>query len=189
MGYALARTAFRRGADVILISGPTALDKPAGVRRIDVATALEMYDAVMAHAASASVIIKAAAVADFRCAHQHKEKVKKDNAELIMELEKNPDILKELSSVLDRSRQLLVGFAAESSDIEEEGRKKLHNKNLDLIAVNDISSDQAGFEVDTNQITLIDQHQEIRLPHTSKLATADKIWDYIVNNKLLKAAV
>lgn len=186
MGYALARTAFRRGAEVTLISGPTALDKPAGVRSVDVSTALEMYDAVMDHAASASVIIKAAAVADFRCAQQHKEKIKKDNASLVMELERNPDILKELGSVCDRSRQLLVGFAAESSDIEEEGRKKLHNKNLDLIAVNDISSDQAGFEVDTNQITLIDQYQATRLPHMSKLATADKIWDYIVNNRLLK---
>lgn len=186
MGYALARTAFRRGADVTLISGPTTLDRPAGVNYVAVSTALEMYDAVMAHYDSASVIVKAAAVADFRCARQHTEKIKKDQASLVMELEANPDILKELGSLCDSERQLLVGFAAESSNIEEEGRRKLHNKNLDLIAVNDISSDHAGFEVDNNRITLIGRQQVVRLPHTSKMRTADKIWDHIVDNHLLK---
>ena len=186
MGYALARTAFRRGAEVTLISGPTQLDPPAGVELIKVSSAREMYDEVMARFADKSVIVKAAAVSDFRCREQHQEKVKKDKSTLVIELERNPDILKELGKVCDRERQLLLGFAAESSNIEEEARKKLRNKRLDLIAVNDISSSSGGFEVDNNQITLIDAHQVVKLLHTSKLKTADLIWDYVVDNGMLK---
>ncbi len=188
MGYALARTAFRRGAEVTLISGPTALQEPAGVEMVRVSTALEMYEAVMERCDHASVIVKAAAVADFRFARQHRQKVKKDSSELTMELVLNPDILKELGKRDDRERWLLIGFAAESQNIEQEGRKKLVNKHLDLIAVNDISSDGAGFAVDTNQITLIDSQRSVPLIHTSKEKTADLLWDHVVANKLLKPA-
>ena len=186
MGYALARTAFRRGAEVTLISGPTNQQPPAGVNLLKVTTALDMHEAVMDHFQDKSIIVKAAAVSDFRCAIQFDQKIKKDRSSLMMELEHNPDILKELGELRDRQRQLLIGFAAESSNIEEEGRKKLQAKGLDLIAVNDISSHSAGFEVDTNQVTLIDSSGAVPLLHTSKLKTADLIWDHITANNLLK---
>ncbi len=188
MGFALARTAFRRGAEVTLISGPTTLEPPAGVECVKVTTALEMHQAVMERYEDKSIIIKAAAVSDFRCATQSDEKIKKERSPLVMELVQNPDILKELGGLCDHNRQLLIGFAAESSNIEEEGRKKLLNKGLDLIAVNDISSATTGFEVDNNQITLIDSSQVMKLLHTSKLQTADLIWDHVVSNKMLKTA-
>ena len=186
MGFALARTAFRRGAEVTLISGPTAQQPPAGVECVNITTALEMHQAVMERYEDKSIIIKAAAVSDFRCATQSDEKIKKNRASLVMELEQNPDILKELGRLCDHNRQLLIGFAAESSNIEAEGRKKLLDKKLDLIAVNDISSASAGFEVDNNQITLIDSSQVVKLLHTSKLQTADLIWDHVVSNEMLK---
>ena len=186
MGFALARTAFRRGAAVTLISGPTAQQPPAGVECVNITTALEMHQAVMERYEDKSIIVKAAAVSDFRCATQSDEKIKKNRASLVMELEQNPDILKELGRLCDHNRQLLIGFAAESSNIEAEGRKKLLDKKLDLIAVNDISSASAGFEVDNNQITLIDSSQVVKLLHTSKLQTADLIWDHVVSNEMLK---
>ncbi len=186
MGFALARTAFRRGAEVTLVSGPTAQQPPAGVECVNITTALEMHQAVMERYEDKSIIVKAAAVSDFRCATQSDEKIKKNRSSLVMELEQNPDILKELGRLCDHKRQLLIGFAAESSNIEEEGRKKLLDKKLDLIAVNDISSASAGFEVDNNQITLIDSFQVVKLLHTSKLQTADLIWDHVVSNEMLK---
>ncbi len=188
MGFALARTAFRRGAEVTLISGPTTLQPPAGVECVKVTTAQEMHQAVIERYEDKSIIIKAAAVSDFRCATQSDEKIKKEGSSLVMELVQNPDILKELGGLCDHNRQLLIGFAAESSNIEEEGRKKLLNKGLDLIAVNDISSATTGFEVDNNQITLIDSSQVMKLLHTSKLQTADLIWDHVVSKKMLKTA-
>lgn len=187
MGYALARTAFRRGAEVTLISGPTTQAPPVGVELIKVTTALEMHRAVMDHYQDKSIIVKAAAVSDFRCASQSDEKIKKDQSSLVMELEQNPDILEELGRLRDRDHQLLVGFAAESANIEEEGHKKLIKKGLDLIAVNDISSTNTGFEVDNNQITLIDSSQVVKLLHTSKLQTSNLIWDHVVANEMLKA--
>ena len=187
MGYALARTAFRRGAEVTLISGPTTQQPPVGVELVKVTTALEMHQTVMERYQDKSIIAKAAAVSDFRCAIQSDEKIKKELSPLVMELKQNPDILKELGKLCDHDRQLLIGFAAESSNIEEEGRKKLLSKGLDLIAVNDISSPNTGFEVDNNQITLIDSAQVVKLLHTSKLQTADLIWDHVINNKMLKS--
>ena len=179
MGYALARTAYRRGAEVHLVSGPVALPCPPGVERVSVQTAREMHVAVFQLAEHASVIIKAAAVADFRPAVEEQEKVKKDRTGLSLQLSRNPDILYDLG----RSRkegQILVGFAAESSNLQAEGRRKLATKNLDLIAVNNICSDTSGFECDTNQILLIDREREDLLPMTSKEQTADMIWDRVV---------
>lgn len=186
MGYALARTAFRRGAEVTLISGPTTQQPPAGVHCINVTTAVEMHKAVMDRFQDKSIIVKAAAVSDFRCTTQFDQKIKKDSSSLSMELEQNPDILKELGEICDHDRQLLIGFAAESSNIEAEGRKKLNYKKLALIAVNDISSATAGFEVDNNQITLIDSSGAVQLLHTSKLKSADLIWDHVIGNKMLR---
>lgn len=179
MGYALARAAFRRGAEVILVSGPTALPCPAGVTRENVRTACEMRDRVLAHADGCSVIVKAAAVADYRPEILHEHKVKKEQIEKELVLAKNPDILWELGQ-RKRPGQVLVGFAAESRDLAEEGAKKLRKKNLDLIAVNDIGGDRTGFEAETNQVLLISRTGTDMLPFTGKGHTADLLWDRIV---------
>lgn len=178
MGYALAAMAARRGAEVFLVSGPTALPCPYGVIRISVETAQEMYDAVLTHAADCSVIIKAAAVADYRPEEVHQHKVKKDNIESHLTMSANPDILKELGK-RKKEGQILVGFAAESQNLAEEGKKKLINKNLDLIAVNDISGKSTGFEVESNQVLLLNHTGSELLPLTTKLHTADLILNRI----------
>jgi len=181
----LARTAYRRGADVTLISGPTALPCPEGVRRFLVQTAEEMRSAVLEHFPAATVILKAAAVADFKPETTSADKVKKEQASLSLGLTANPDILQELGEKKNAARQLLVGFAAESSNLLSEGKRKLQKKNLDLIAVNNINREDTGFEVDTNQITLIDHENVIELPLTSKERTADLILDHVLT--LLRA--
>lgn len=178
MGYALARSAFRRGAEVVLVSGPTALPCPPGVTRLNVQTALEMYETVLTHAGECSVIVKAAAVADYRPEKLHEHKVKKENIDVELVLASNPDILLELGK-RKRPGQLLVGFAAESRNLAEEGLKKLRKKNLDLIAVNDIGGDNSGFEVESNQLLLISPSGTELLPHTSKSHTADLLWERI----------
>ncbi len=179
MGYALATAAFRRGAEVTLVSGPTQLSCPIGVQRLSVGTAQEMYDAVMERSEQASVIIKAAAVADFKPATVHDHKVKKGAIETRLELECNPDILLALGRK-KTATQLLVGFAAESKDLLEEGMKKLKNKNLDFIAINDIGGTDTGFESETNQVLLMSDDDCESLPFTSKQHTADLILDRIV---------
>ena len=179
MGYALARAACRRGAQVLLISGPSALTYPPGVTLLKIQTAREMYDAVLAHASNSSVIIKAAAVADYRPETVHEHKVKKEKIETALTLKRNRDILLELGK-RKKAGQILVGFAAESTNLMEEGRRKLLSKNLDLIAVNDISSDSTGFEVESNQILVISASGSEMLPHTSKLHSADLLLDRVL---------
>ncbi|WP_417913026.1 bifunctional phosphopantothenoylcysteine decarboxylase/phosphopantothenate--cysteine ligase CoaBC [Candidatus Electronema sp. TJ] len=176
MGYALARTARRRGAEVTLISGPVALAPPPDMNVIPVRTALEMAEAVSRHATAASIVVKAAAVADFRAAAFSAQKIKKTAADLLLALAANPDILAALGSKR-RSGQLLIGFAAESSSHEAEGRRKLLAKNADLIVVNDILGSSTGFEADTNQVTLITRNSSETLELLSKEETADRIWD------------
>jgi phosphopantothenoylcysteine decarboxylase/phosphopantothenate--cysteine ligase len=178
MGYALARSAYRRGAEVTLVSGPSTLPCPTGVTMVKVETAMEMYDVVLENAKKSSVIIKAAAVADYRPEQLFKHKVKKEQIDTELMLERNPDILLELGKRKQRG-QLLVGFAAESQNLRQEGMKKLQNKNLDFIAVNDISGDSTGFEVDSNQVLLIGASGAESLPYTSKLHTADLILDRV----------
>ena len=179
MGYALARAAFRRGAHVTLVSGPTTLPCPVGVDRLQVQTADEMYDTVTSHAAKNSIIIKAAAVADYKPVKNHEHKVKKDQIKSHLELEPNKDILLALGKT-KKPGQILVGFAAESQNFRDEGVKKLKKKNLDIIAVNDISTKNTGFEVENNQVLLINKSGEEQLPFTSKLHTANLIWNNIV---------
>jgi phosphopantothenoylcysteine decarboxylase/phosphopantothenate--cysteine ligase len=176
MGYALARTARRRGAEVLLISGPVSLAPPPGVTVVPVGTGLEMAGAVRQHAPSASIVVKAAAVADFRSAVFSEQKIKKSAAEPLLELARNPDILAELGQTR-QARQLLIGFAAESSNHEVEGRRKLLAKHADLIVVNNILGSDTGFAVDTNQVILITPDAAERLPLLSKEETADRIWD------------
>jgi phosphopantothenoylcysteine decarboxylase/phosphopantothenate--cysteine ligase len=182
MGYALARAAYRRGAEVVLISGPTALDCPFGVKRIDVVSAQEMHDAVLQEFNQATLIIKSAAVSDFRPALSYGHKIKKDDAADTIEIVRTPDILYEIGQLKRPAEQIVVGFAAESERLEEEAKKKLHKKNLDLIAVNDITSSDSGFEVDTNRMLLVDARNTIQLPLASKIETADMIFDYICKN-------
>ena len=179
MGYALARTAARRGADVHLISGPSALATPCGVKRTSIISAEEMSAEVMRSCAGCTVIIKAAAVSDFRPQTTAAEKVKKDDAEFVLQLEQTDDILKKLGDLKEKYNYLLVGFAAESCKLREAGEKKLKNKNLDLIAINDISNPNTGFEANTNQITLLDNSGFTDLPLTSKEETANLILDRI----------
>lgn len=155
MGYEIASEAWRRGAEVTLVSGPTALTPPEGVRTISVVSADEMYDACMEAAPSADLIIKAAAVGDFKTASPETEKIKRRPGEkMTLELDQNRDIAAELGKI-KKPRQLLVGFAAETGDLLENARKKLETKNLDMIAVNDVLAAGAGFACDTNRIKII----------------------------------
>ena len=183
MGYAMAATARQRGAMVTLISGPTALVPPPGVRYIQVTSAAEMQAQVMGCLAANTIIVKAAAVSDYRPAEPQPHKVKKGQAALSLPLVANPDILKELG---DRRRTsanfpLLIGFAAESRDHLAEGNRKLKEKNLDLIVINDISGTETGFAADTNRVTLLDRNggQE-DMPLLSKEETAHRIWDAVI---------
>lgn len=152
MGYALARSAQRRGAEVILISGPTALPKPDGVTVVDVSSAAEMESEVMARVTECDVVIKAAAVADYRPAVRNSSKIKKESAATTIELVKNPDILAKLGTM--KQRPYLVGFAAETDNLSENATKKLKEKNLDMIVANDVSQADSGFNVDTNRAIL-----------------------------------
>ena len=156
MGYALARAARRRGAQVLLISGPTALAQPAGVRVVNVTSAVEMQSEVMARASECDVVVKAAAVADYRPLVRSGAKIKKTGDSATIELVKNPDILAGLGSMFSgvKPRPFLVGFAAETEALAENAAKKLREKNLDMIVANDVSQVDAGFNVDTNRAIL-----------------------------------
>jgi phosphopantothenoylcysteine decarboxylase/phosphopantothenate--cysteine ligase len=179
MGFALARTARRRGAEVTLVAGPVALPDPPDMEVVRVTTAESMAEAVFDRAASMDVIVKAAAVADFRAAACQSQKIKKSRQGLALELIKNRDILAELGQKR-LPGQVLVGFAAESQNHIDEGLRKLREKNLDLIVVNDILGSRTGFDVETNQVTLIDRKASQTLPLLTKEATADQIWDNVL---------
>ncbi|WP_270181821.1 bifunctional phosphopantothenoylcysteine decarboxylase/phosphopantothenate--cysteine ligase CoaBC [Alkalihalobacillus sp. CinArs1] len=176
MGFALAEQAAMRGAEVTLIAGPVHLDTPPRVNRIDVLTAEEMYEAAMSEADRADIIIKAAAVADYRPVVVSKEKVKKSNDSIVIEMERTKDILASIGK--KKEHQILIGFAAESEKVEEYAMKKLEKKNLDLVCANNITSEGAGFDKDTNIMTLIRKDGEhIHLPLQSKHDVANKILD------------
>lgn len=153
MGYAIARAARRRGAEVVLVAGPTFLDDPWGIETVHVCSAAEMRDAVIARVAASTVIVKAAAVADYRPQSRSAGKIKKSADALVLELEKNPDILSEVGGV--KGDRVLVGFAAETCELVENARKKLAGKNLDMVVANDIGQTGAGFHVDTNIAKLL----------------------------------
>ncbi len=179
MGYAVARAATRRGADVILISGPTALETPAGVRRIDVRTAEQMNQAVTKEFAACSIGIFAAAVADYRPAQKHADKMKKTAAALSVRLEPTVDILKEVAGA--KGDKFVVGFAAETASVAQNARKKLAAKNLDLIVANDVTAEGAGFDHDTNVVTLFSRDgRDLALPKMSKSEVAQRILDEVV---------
>ncbi len=181
MGFALAAAARDRGAEVTLIAGPSELTTPDGVLRYDVTTALEMHTAVLEHLAAADVVIKAAAVADFRPVAPASSKLKKDQGVPTIELTPNPDILAELGAARSGSDPLLVGFAAETDEVEAGGRAKLQRKGADLLVVNDVSGDDAGFEVDTNRVVILDRAGgRVEVPLADKRTVAERVLDRVV---------
>jgi phosphopantothenoylcysteine decarboxylase/phosphopantothenate--cysteine ligase len=187
MGYALAEAAVRRGARVILISGPTALDAPAGVERIAVRSAEEMHRAVIAHLSPASIVIMAAAVADYRPVASHAEKIKRGPERMALELEATPDILADVSKL--RGERILVGFAAETDHVAENARKKLAAKNADLIVANDVTAQGAGFDLDTNVVTLYSRDgREVPLPRMDKFEVAQRVLDQVLELRRVRPA-
>jgi phosphopantothenoylcysteine decarboxylase / phosphopantothenate---cysteine ligase len=183
MGYALARVASRRGANVTLIVGPTHLPDPPGIKCVHIRNAQAMYNEVVSRFDEADIIVKAAAVSDFRPAQAMAEKIKKQGSDLHLELARNKDILLELGQRNKKAgnSKTLVGFAAESENLLEEGKRKLQDKNLDCIVVNDISADDSGFAVDTNRVTMIDRNGGVKgFPLLSKDDTAERIWDEVI---------
>ena len=180
MGFALAREAANRGAAVTLISAPTSLPVPDRVEIVRVKTAEEMRDAVVARFDEADVVVKAAAVADFKAKAVADGKIKKANAPSAIELEPTVDIAAELGAM--KKRQILVGFAAETDDHIPAARKKLQSKNLDFIVLNDVRATDAGFEVDTNRVVILSADgAEEEVPLQLKTGIAQVIWDRVSN--------
>jgi phosphopantothenoylcysteine decarboxylase / phosphopantothenate---cysteine ligase len=176
MGYAVAATAARRGAKVVLVSGPTALETPRGVEQIDVRSTEEMQRAVRAQFADSTIAIFAAAVADFRPAEKSGQKIKRSDEGLTLRLEPNPDIL--ANAAREKGDRLIVGFAAETEHVAENARKKLTEKNADMIVANDVSREGAGFDADTNIVTLFSRDgRDLPLPRLSKPEVAERILD------------
>ncbi|WP_101843832.1 bifunctional phosphopantothenoylcysteine decarboxylase/phosphopantothenate--cysteine ligase CoaBC [Halobacillus sp. Marseille-P3879] len=175
MGFALARQASLMGAEVTLVTGPVQLDTPAGVRRINIVSAEEMYEAVMKEFPHTDIVVKSAAVADYRPKNTFNYKMKKTTGDYTVEMERTKDILLELGR--KKTNQYLIGFAAETNESEHYGEQKLRKKNLDAIVINDVSEEGAGFGHDTNvTIYLTREGKRIVLPLMSKDELAKKIW-------------
>lgn len=174
MGYAIAETAAEFGAEVTLISGPTNLPSPPNVETIRVESAQEMYEEVIKRFGHADIVIKSAAVADYRPKHVFHEKMKKQPGDLVIEMERTIDILKTLGE--QKTTQFLVGFAAETEHVEEYARKKLQSKNLDMIVANNVSQEGAGFAGDTNIVTIFKRDGSVTtLPLLPKKKVAEEI--------------
>jgi len=179
MGYAVAEAAARRGAKVVLISGPTALDTPECVERVDVRTTEGMLRAVETRFAQATIAVFAAAVADYRPAEPATTKIKRTKDELTIRLEPNPDILATVAR--EKGDRVVVGFAAETDHVAENARKKLEKKNADLIVANDVTAEGAGFDVDTNIVTIFSRDgRDLPLPRWSKAEVAQRILDEVL---------
>jgi phosphopantothenoylcysteine decarboxylase / phosphopantothenate---cysteine ligase len=179
MGYALAEAAARRGAHVILVSGPTDLKVPESVDWIPVRSTEEMRNAVRERAAEASIIIMAAAVSDYRPAAAQSQKMKRGEERLVLELEPTPDILAELGR--EKGSRILVGFAAETANVSENARGKLARKGADMIVANNITQEGAGFDTDTNIVTLfLRDGREVPLPKLTKFDVANRTFDEIL---------
>jgi phosphopantothenoylcysteine decarboxylase/phosphopantothenate--cysteine ligase len=180
MGHAVATAALRRGAEVVLISGPTALTPPAGAIYVPVQTAEDMREAALQHLERTTIVIKAAAVSDYRVKRPSATKIKsKKDEDLTLDLAANPDILRELAA--RKGRAFLVGFAAETNDVRANATAKLQAKGVDLLVANDVSVTGIGFDADDNQVTLLDRWGgALDLPRMSKLAVADAILDRVL---------
>ncbi|EDS77365.1 bifunctional phosphopantothenoylcysteine decarboxylase/phosphopantothenate--cysteine ligase CoaBC [Clostridium massiliodielmoense] len=181
MGYAIAKEARDRGAEVTLVSGPTSINKPFGIKVIDVKTNAEMLKAVENNFENSDIVIKSAAVADYKPKTYSEKKIKKGDEELSLQLEKDTDILKKLGSI--KKNQVLVGFAAESNDLIENATSKLHKKNLDYIVANNIVSNDTGFASEDNKVTILcSDGRKIPLPKMSKKEVAKELFD-LINKK------
>jgi phosphopantothenoylcysteine decarboxylase/phosphopantothenate--cysteine ligase len=178
MGYAIARAAWQRGAEVVLVSGPTALPVPLGVRYVPVESARDMHAAMMRELPGTSVVIKAAAVADYRpsCVAQHK--IKKNTDSACIELEPNPDILAQIG--MEKTGQIVVGFAAETHDLLRHAQDKLQRKNLDMLVANDVTAPGAGFDVETNVVKFLHADGRVEdMPQSSKVEVAHALLDRV----------
>lgn len=182
MGYAIAEEARDRGAEVVLVSGPTSIKAPLGVKIIKVETNEEMLKAVKAEFDTSDIVVKSAAVSDYKPKTYSDKKIKKGPGNLNIELERDNDILKELGTL--KKHQILVGFAAESNDVIENAHIKLKKKNLDYIVANNITESNAGFGSDTNRVTVINRDgKEISLDNMSKRLVGHELFNMILNNK------
>ena len=182
MGYALAQVARRRGAEVTLVSGPTALDAPLGVRLVPVSSAVDMRDAVMKEMKAATIIIKAAAVADYRPMEFSKGKIKKKAGLMVVNLTRNPDIISEVGE--KKGKRILVGFAVETAQLERYARKKMVEKHMDFIVANDITKAGAGFQAETNIVKILDRDGGAEdLPMMDKKLVAARILDRVMERK------
>ncbi len=182
MGFAIATVAARRGAEVVLVAGPTPLATPAGVRRVDVQTAVEMQLAVKRELARATVVIMTAAVSDFRVAKPADQKIRKEDlpsgAGFSLELVRNPDILKEIGE--EKGSRIVVGFAAESHDLIESARRKLATKKCDIVVANDITREGSGFDVDANAVVFVWPGGAVEeLPLLPKVEVAGRLLDHV----------
>jgi len=181
MGHAVARAAARRGGDVILVCGPTPLPCPAGVTHVSVNTAQEMRDAVFQHLPGCHIIVKAAAVSDYRPETFARQKIKKGDERMGLELVKTPDILAELGKKKETSSFTLVGFAAETEDLLANATEKLRSKNLDMIVANDVSLDDAGFATYTNRVKLISRDGSVE---ETDLMTKDQVAHLVLDRAM-----
>ncbi|MFL6215300.1 MAG: bifunctional phosphopantothenoylcysteine decarboxylase/phosphopantothenate--cysteine ligase CoaBC [Blastocatellia bacterium] len=186
MGYALAESAMSMGAEVTLVTGPVALTPPAGACAIRVRSAAEMLEAVQANLDTATIVVMAAAVADYRPARAASQKIKKADSTLTLELEPTDDILATVGR--NKGTRLLIGFAAETENVVANARKKLESKNADLIVANDVSATDAGFDVDTNRVTLVSALATTELPLLSKRQAADRILEAAMSLKELRVS-
>jgi phosphopantothenoylcysteine decarboxylase / phosphopantothenate---cysteine ligase len=183
MGHALAEAASQRGAQVILVSGPVELAEPRGVRVVHVRTALEMHEAVMAHLSEASIIVKAAAVADYHLAQVPRHKIKKTAMRISLDLDPTLDILAELGR--KKGDRLLIGFAAETENLIESARQKLESKNCDMVVANLVNQEGTGFEADENEVVLVlSTGETIPLSRAPKRVIADRIFDQVLKLRL-----
>ncbi|WP_440895238.1 bifunctional phosphopantothenoylcysteine decarboxylase/phosphopantothenate--cysteine ligase CoaBC [Amphibacillus sp. Q70] len=180
MGFAIAEVAANMGADVTLIAGPVHLPTPNGVNRVDIISTEEMYQTVLEQYPDQDIVIKSAAVSDYRPVTQYKEKLKKQAERMTLELERNHDILKTLGE--QKERQYLVGFAAETNDVKHYGQEKLLKKNLDAIVINDVSKEGIGFGSDNNEVLILTKDgTEIKVDQTSKVAIANHLLNHIAD--------
>jgi phosphopantothenoylcysteine decarboxylase/phosphopantothenate--cysteine ligase len=177
MGYAIAEAALRRGARVLLVSGPTAIAPPAAAELTRVETADQMLQAVLKLLPESSIVIKTAAVADYRAKSEAPQKLKRKGP-MTLELEATPDILKEIAR--HKTSQLVVGFAAETEDVLENARRKLSLKSLDAIVVNDVSREGVGFDSDRNAVTILTHDDVVEVPETTKWEVAQRVLDEVV---------
>jgi len=180
MGYALAEAAVRRGARVLLVSGPTSLKPPSAAEVVGVESAKQMLDAVLRLLPESSIVIKTAAVADYTIANPAEQKLKR-GGDMTLDLTAAPDILAEISR--HKKSQLIIGFAAETENVLENARKKLQTKSLDAIVVNDVSREGVGFDSDRNAVTIITASETIPVPETTKWEVAQRVLDCVVEMK------